>query len=134
MIYPAGRGSVAPRRRNVATDQWRWTDSKGVQRLLSADELRSALGDGRLPHDVLVWKRGMPKWLPASDVPELEDIIDDDGPPTITREKDVSLGTRMAPTPSIPPTDLSLSELRNLGPKPSKPDGGWKEGAARRDE
>lgn len=76
----------------------------------------------------------MPKWLPASDVPELEDIIDDDGPPTITREKDVSLGTRMAPTPSIPPTDLSLSELRNLGPKPSKPDGGWKEGAARRDE
>ncbi len=134
MIYPAGRVKVATRRRIVSTDQWRWTDSKGVQRLLSAEELRSALGDGRLPPDVLVWKRGMPKWLPASDVPELEDVIDDDGPPTITRENEVSLGKRMAPTPSIPPTDLSLSELRNLGPKPAKPDGGWQDGAARRDD
>lgn len=171
----------------AGTDQWRWTDSKGVQRLLSADELRAALADGRLPADILVWRRGMPKWCPASEVAELEDAIDEDGPPTITREHEMPVGKKTAPTPSIPPTDLSLSALRGLGPKPkglkptgpkptgpkptdsgskprdpkplarppsrahaategrpakragrpgagSRPDGGWKDGAARRDE
>jgi hypothetical protein len=52
-------------------DVWRWTDERGVQRLVGTDELRSALASSVLPASTLVWRDGMKEWAPASTVPEL---------------------------------------------------------------
>ena len=77
-----------------SADQWRWTDDEGVQRLLGADELRSALTDGRLKPATLVWRRGMPSWIPAKDVPELQPALVDDGPDTVTATRPATLGRK----------------------------------------
>ena len=53
-----------------AHDEWRWTDERGVQRLVSTDELRDALESGVIPGTTLVWRHGMPAWAPALEVPE----------------------------------------------------------------
>jgi hypothetical protein len=55
----------------TARDVWRWTDERGVQRLVGTDELRAALSSGILPPTTLVWREGMKEWLPASSMPEL---------------------------------------------------------------
>jgi GYF domain 2 len=55
----------------IARDVWRWTDERGVQRLVGTDELRSALASGVLPPATLVWREGMKEWSPASTIPEL---------------------------------------------------------------
>jgi len=55
----------------MASDEWRWADPKGQQRLLRTDELRTALSGGILAPNVLVWRRGMTTWKPADEVPEL---------------------------------------------------------------
>ena len=151
-----------------SSEQWRWTDDEGVQRLLREEELRAALADGRLKPGTLVWRRGMSSWKPADEVPELMDLDEDDGPETITKQQPLTLGKRMAPTPSIPPTPGNMIDIASLhaqqgrplvptlmgvgegkdkakaGPKPNVRipvapklpaiDGGWKEGAARRDD
>ncbi len=165
-----------------SADQWRWTDDEGVQRLLGADELRSALADGRLKATTLVWKRGMPSWVPAGEVPELRDAIAD-GPDTVTAQRPIlagALGRKAPPTPSIPapgifpvggpkPSNMiDIAALRAAQGRPavntlmgvgsqrgkdqgaraevsipaapklprigSKPDGAWKDGAARGDD
>ena len=155
-----------------SSEQWRWTDEEGVQRLLREEELRAALADGRLKPGTLVWRRGMSSWKPADEVPELMDLDDDDdgddGPATITKERPLTLGKRMAPTPSIPPTPGNMIDIASLHAQQGRPlvptlmgvgedkekvttsskpnvripvapklpaiDGGWKEGAARRDD
>ncbi|MBN4059231.1 DUF4339 domain-containing protein [Endomicrobium sp. AH-315-J14] len=71
-------------------DQWRWTDEDGVQRLLRGDELRTALAEGRLHRETLVWRRGMKKWLPAGEVPELAEQLEITGEtdgPTVPKQK-----------------------------------------------
>ncbi|MEZ4301145.1 MAG: DUF4339 domain-containing protein [Polyangiaceae bacterium] len=55
----------------AGSDEWRWTDDQGVQRVVSADELRSALASSVLAPSTLVWRDGMESWVPASSVPEL---------------------------------------------------------------
>ena len=153
-----------------------------MQRLLGVSDLRSAIADGRLTGTTLVWKRGMPSWLPAKDVPELMDDVDD-GPDTLTAQRATDLGPKAKPSPSVPAPEIdwSLSKpppsnmvdistlragqkrpgastlmgvgddrAREVGArseinvpeapklpiidKSSKPDGGWKSGAARQDE
>src|SRR5205807_1526387 len=52
-------------------------DEDGVQRLLSAGELRAAILDGRLKPSTLVWKRGMKNWVPAETIPELMQVIEE---------------------------------------------------------
>lgn len=49
---------------------WRWADEQGEQRLVAAEELRTAIANGVLPSSTLVWREGMSAWLPASAVPE----------------------------------------------------------------
>lgn len=49
---------------------WRWADEQGEQRLVAAEELRSAIANGVLPATTLVWREGMDAWLPAASVPE----------------------------------------------------------------
>lgn len=54
-----------------ARDEWRWTDERGVQRLVGIDELRAAIAGKVLPPSTLVWRDGMTDWVPASTLPEL---------------------------------------------------------------
>ncbi len=49
---------------------WRWADEQGEQRLVAADELRTAIVSGVLPPTTLVWREGMTAWVPANSVPE----------------------------------------------------------------
>jgi hypothetical protein len=56
-------------------EEWRWTDERGVQRLVGTDELRAALASGRLPVSTLVWRDGMREWAPADQRPELENAV-----------------------------------------------------------
>lgn len=51
-------------------DGWRWTDERGVQRLVSTAELSSALASGVIPASTLVWRQGMEAWVPASTLAE----------------------------------------------------------------
>jgi hypothetical protein len=76
-----GRGAVESRRsgdgRALTTtrDEWRWTDDRGVQRLVGTDELRAALSTSLLPATTLVWRDGMKEWAPAAVMPELADAV-----------------------------------------------------------
>ena len=56
-------------------DEWRWTDDRGVQRLVGTDELRAALASSLLPATTLVWRDGMKEWAPAAVMPELVDAV-----------------------------------------------------------
>ncbi|MEP7123472.1 MAG: GYF domain-containing protein [Byssovorax sp.] len=56
-------------------DEWRWTDDRGVQRLVGTDELRAALASSLLPATTLVWRDGMKEWAPAAVMPELADAV-----------------------------------------------------------
>jgi GYF domain 2 len=159
-----------------SSEQWRWTDGEGVQRLLRGDELRTALADGRLKPDTLVWRRGMKNWRAAKEVPELVAIQledEEDEGATITQERPKTLGQKSPPTPSIPPTPGNMVDISSLrfqqggrhshegglarpvvptlmgvgsskgerhevripvAPKMPRIDGGWRDGAARRDD
>ncbi|MFO0758599.1 MAG: GYF domain-containing protein [Byssovorax sp.] len=59
----------------TAREEWRWTDERGVQRLVGADELRAALASGQLPGTTLVWRDGLKSWVPAHDRPELANAV-----------------------------------------------------------
>ena len=133
----------------LAADKWRWTDEEGVQRLLSEDELRAALGDGRLQLSTLVWKRGMQSWLPASEVPELTSDIE----ATKIAPQSLKAGTKRKPkkrggaakaasrrgkkrasgAAGLIVSATSAPRLPKV-PNFAKPDGAWAEGAARRDD
>lgn len=52
-------------------EEWRWTDERGVQRLVGTEELRTALANNVLAPSTLVWREGMDDWAPASSMPEL---------------------------------------------------------------
>jgi len=54
---------------------WRWADEQGEQRLVTADELRTAIANGVLPSSTLVWRDGMAAWLPAASVPEFASAV-----------------------------------------------------------
>ncbi len=56
-------------------DEWRWTDERGVQRLVGTDELRAALASSLLPATTLVWRDGMKEWAPAATMAELADAV-----------------------------------------------------------
>ncbi|MEO7327748.1 MAG: GYF domain-containing protein, partial [Minicystis sp.] len=56
-------------------EEWRWTDERGVQRLVGTDELRAALASGRLSASTLVWRDGMTEWSPAASRPELQNAV-----------------------------------------------------------
>src|SRR6185503_3275121 len=75
-ILPGGKavGSRLNRERGREEDstltEWRWTDERGVQRLVGTEELRAALAGSVLPSSTLVWREGMKEWAPASSIPE----------------------------------------------------------------
>jgi GYF domain 2 len=62
-------------------DAWRWTDERGVQRLVSTAELREALASSVIPAATLVWRPGMKAWAPASSLPELTGVAQAGGDP-----------------------------------------------------
>ncbi|WP_437997271.1 GYF domain-containing protein [Sorangium sp. So ce185] len=100
---------------------WRWTDERGVQRLVSTAELRSALAAGVIPGSTLVWRQGMEAWAPASKQPELADAAQ------LRRKPDAG-----AAPPDKPAADarasardsgatLELELVEELGPAPARP-------------
>ncbi len=54
------------------SDEWRWADPQGQQRLVRTDELRAALANGIIPPNAPVWQKGWTEWRAANDVPELQ--------------------------------------------------------------
>ncbi|WP_437777566.1 GYF domain-containing protein [Sorangium sp. So ce1097] len=107
---------------------WRWTDERGVQRLVSTAELRSALAAGVIPGSTLVWRQGMEAWAPASRQPELADAAQ------LRRKPEASAA---AEKPAAPARDaaressveLELELVEDLGPAPP-PRGGQRVGPA----
>jgi hypothetical protein len=81
----------------VATDEWRWTDDQGVQRVVRTDELRSALASSVLAPSTLVWREGMASWAPAFSVPELG-AADPQGP---AQEMSTDGTTDIRPSPDV---------------------------------
>ncbi len=64
---------------------WRWTDERGVQRLVGTDELKTALSTGVLRPTTLVWRDGMKEWAPASTIAELASLSGSSGKHEVTR-------------------------------------------------
>jgi hypothetical protein len=54
---------------------WRWADDQGEQRLVGAEELRTAIANGVLSPSTLVWREGMSAWVPALSVAEFADAV-----------------------------------------------------------
>lgn len=52
-------------------DQWFYASSGGQAGPLDTDELRRLAGEGGLQPTDLVWREGLPAWMPAAKVPEL---------------------------------------------------------------
>jgi uncharacterized protein DUF4339 len=69
------RRSGDERALTTTRDEWRWTDERGVQRLVGTDELRAALASSLLPATTLVWRDGMKEWAPAANMAELADAV-----------------------------------------------------------
>ena len=119
-----------------ANDNWRWMDDEGVQRLLSGDELRKALADGRLSPDVIVWRRGMTNWKAASSVPELNATAPKPGAAPKPRPASKP-GAASKPRPALGIAKLNLVKAPAAKVAARKranaPDGGWASGAASRD-
>ncbi len=70
------REPARPGARALTTrDEWRWTDDRGVQRLVGTEELRAALTSALLPGTTLVWREGMKEWKTAAAMPELADAV-----------------------------------------------------------
>ena len=59
----------------MSSDEWRWSDEQGVQRLVRLEELRQALATRVLPASTPVWRQGMAEWLPAERVAELQSAL-----------------------------------------------------------
>jgi hypothetical protein len=80
-------------------DEWRWTDERGVQRLVGTEELRSALASSVLPGTTLVWRDGMKEWAAASTRPELAEAVvrGSKSPPSKGRASQVGLPEQPAP-------------------------------------
>lgn len=109
----------------TARDVWRWTDERGVQRLVGTDELRAALASNLLPASTLVWREGMGSWAPASTLPEFasaafaaggasSEIADEDSFDARSTLKEethratlVGLATPAADDPAAPPLPAS---------------------------
>ncbi|WP_437687566.1 GYF domain-containing protein [Sorangium sp. So ce176] len=98
---------------------WRWTDERGVQRLVSTAELRSALAAGVIPGSTLVWRQGMEAWAPASRQPELADAAQLRRKPeagTAAPEKPAAL-KETARESSV---ELDLELVEDLDPAPAR--------------
>ncbi|WP_437810370.1 GYF domain-containing protein [Sorangium sp. So ce1078] len=98
---------------------WRWTDERGVQRLVSTAELRSALAAGVIPGSTLVWRQGMEAWAPASRLPELADAAQ------LRRKPEAGAVAPGKPTAGDPARDssatLELELVEELDPAPARP-------------
>ncbi|WP_437875688.1 GYF domain-containing protein [Sorangium sp. So ce513] len=106
---------------------WRWTDERGVQRLVSTAELRSALAAGVIPGSTLVWRQGMEAWAPASRQPELADAAQLRRKP----EASAAAGEPAAPAREAAresSVELDIELIEDLGPAP--PRGGQRVGPA----
>ncbi|WP_437956430.1 GYF domain-containing protein [Sorangium sp. So ce119] len=98
---------------------WRWTDERGVQRLVSTAELRSALAAGVIPGSTLVWRQGMDAWAPASRQPELADAAQLRRKPeagAAAPEKPASLKEAARESG----VELDLEFVEELGPAPAR--------------
>ncbi len=84
----------------ASESQWRWVDRNGVQRVLSFDTLADALRNGALGRDVPVWREGMPAFMPAGWVPELENACTQ--APLTTAADAAAVGEISPPTQTIP--------------------------------
>ncbi|WP_437598090.1 GYF domain-containing protein [Sorangium sp. So ce590] len=98
---------------------WRWTDERGVQRLVSTAELRSALAAGVIPGSTLVWRQGMEAWAPASRLPELADAAQ------LRRKPEAGAAAPEEPPAGEPARDssatLELELVEELDPAPAHP-------------
>jgi hypothetical protein len=64
-------------------DEWYYTNQGQQMGPVSTEELRNFASNGRLQPNDLVWKDGMPKWVPASSVGEFarHESVPDELPP-----------------------------------------------------
>lgn len=99
-------------------DEWRWTDERGVQRLVGTDELRTALASSLLPGTTLVWRDGMKEWAAASTRPELAEAVvrGSKSPPSDGRASQVGLPEQPAPEPSANGVKPPRPKLMAAGP------------------
>lgn len=102
------------------TDEWRCIEASGEPATLTTDELRSKLRAGQLTPTALVWRAGMPGWVPASRVPEL-------GPEAKGPAPALPIGQHVAPPPvpkttllGVPPAPSAQAKGRT-GPPPAPP-------------
>lgn len=122
---------------------WRWTDERGVQRLVGTDELRAALASSVLPVSTLVWREGMKEWAPASSMPELASAafaaghgaeskaepVKSNGAqageppfdPRSTAERRATLVGVNAPIDAAPVAPLKPVEVPSPGDRPARP-------------
>ncbi|XXX75043.1 GYF domain-containing protein [Sorangium sp. So ce134] len=100
---------------------WRWTDERGVQRLVTTAELRTALAAGVIPGSTLVWRQGMEAWAPASKQPELADAAQ------LRRKPDAGAAPPDKPAAAARESardsgaTLELELVEELGPAPARP-------------
>ncbi len=103
----------------TARDVWRWTDERGVQRLVGTDELRAALASSILPPSTLVWREGMKEWAAASTMPELASAAFAAGAESLVGA--VEPPVAMGGAPVAPVDDPSTTEDAKPAPKPPAP-------------
>ncbi|WP_437632159.1 GYF domain-containing protein [Sorangium sp. So ce854] len=108
---------------------WRWTDERGVQRLVSTAELRSALAAGVIPGSTLVWRQGMEAWAPASRQPELADAARLRRKPEASAAADEPAAPAARDAARESSVELELELVEDLGPAPP-PRGGQRVGSA----
>ncbi|HEU4408739.1 MAG TPA: GYF domain-containing protein [Polyangiaceae bacterium] len=107
---------------NRTTDEWRCIEASGEQATLTTDELRAKLRAGQLTAATLVWRGGMPGWVPASRVPEL-------GPEAKGPAPALPIGQHALPPPvpgkatllGVPPAPSAAPAPRAAPPPPPVP-------------
>jgi uncharacterized protein DUF4339 len=113
---------------NRTTDEWRCIEASGEQATLTTDELRAKLRAGGLSPTTLVWRAGMPGWVPSSRVPEL-------GPEAKGPAPALPVGQHLTPPPApapkmtllgVPPAPAGgapagSTQMRSKPPPPPRP-------------
>jgi hypothetical protein len=73
---PASSAAVAPAADELRAASWYWAQGLNRQGPIAFAALRGLHVEGRLTADTLVWRKGMPNWIPVREVPGLEDVLD----------------------------------------------------------
>ncbi len=91
---------------------WRWADEQGEQRLVSAEELRTAIAEGVLSPSTLVWREGMGAWVEAISVEEFADALPNlTGTGTAVQLLPTKPGAEPTKSPAVGPAKPTLQGL-----------------------